>query len=57
MRRRDPDMRAASSHLQSFTSGLREAGALASAGTSLAESIAKIARTIGPMAAGVVALL
>jgi hypothetical protein len=57
MRRREPDVRAASGHLESFVSGLKEAGALASAGTSLVESIAKIARTLGPLAVGVLALL
>jgi hypothetical protein len=55
--RRGPNTAAASRHLQSFTTGLKEAGALASAGASLAESIGKIARWLGPLAAGVLGLL
>jgi hypothetical protein len=55
--RPDPDPSAASRHLQSFTTGLKEAGALATAGVALAESIAKIAHWLGPLGAGVLALL
>jgi hypothetical protein len=47
----------AAQHLGSFVSGLKQAGALASAGSSFAASIAKLATWIGPLAAGVVALL
>ena len=55
--RPDPDKGAASRHLQSFTSGLKEAGALATTGVTLAESIAKIAHWLGPLGAAVLALL
>jgi hypothetical protein len=55
--RPDPDKGVASRHLQSFTSGLKEAGALATAGVTLAESIAKIAHWLGPLGAAVLALL
>ena len=44
-------------HLQSFTAGLKDAGALAASGVPLAESIAQIAHWLGPLAAGVLALL
>lgn len=57
LRGRGPDTEATSTHLHSFTSGLKEAGALASAGNGLGESIARIARALGPVAAGVLALL
>jgi hypothetical protein len=55
--RRKPDTRAVSRHLQSFATGLKEAGALASAGTSLAMLIEKIARWLGPLGAAVHAVL
>ena len=55
--RPDPDTTTASRHLQSFTTGLKDAGALAASGVALAESIAKIAHWLGPLAAGVLALL
>lgn len=55
--RPDPDPAAAGRHLQSFTANLKEAGALATAGVALAESIAKIAHWLGPLGAGVLALL
>jgi thiamine monophosphate kinase len=55
--RPDPDKGAASRHLQSFTTGLKDAGALATAGVTLAESIAKIAHWLGPLGAAVLALL
>ena len=57
VRRPDPDTTAASRHLQSFTSTLKDAGALATAGATLAESIARIAHWLGPLGAGVLALL
>ncbi len=57
LRRPGPHAEATSKHLQSFTGVLKDAGALASAGNSLGESIAKIARALGPVAAGVLALL
>jgi pSer/pThr/pTyr-binding forkhead associated (FHA) protein len=43
-------------HLRSFTAGLKEAGALAAAGVTVVESIARIAHWLGPVAAGVLAL-
>lgn len=55
--RPDPDPAAAGRHLRSFTANLKEAGALAAAGVALAESIAKIAHWLGPLGAGVLALL
>jgi hypothetical protein len=55
--RPDPDAAMASHHLQSFTANLKEAGALATSGVVLAESIAKIAHWLGPLGAGVLALL
>ena len=57
MRGREPDRGAAGRHLHAFTAGLKEAGALASAGTTVAESIGRIARWLGPVAAGVLSLL
>jgi FHA domain len=53
----EPDTKAASQHLQSFTANLKEAGALATAGVALVEGIAKIAQWLGPLGAGVLALL
>jgi hypothetical protein len=55
--RPDPDTTTASRHLRSFTTGLKDAGALAASGVALAESIAKIAHWLGPLGAGVLALL
>jgi hypothetical protein len=57
VRRPEPDTAAAGRHLQSFTAGLKDAGALAAAGVTVAESIARIAHWLGPVAAGVLALL
>jgi hypothetical protein len=57
VRRPEPDAGAAGRHLQSFTAGLKEAGALAAAGVTVVESIARIAHWLGPVAAGVLALL
>jgi hypothetical protein len=53
----EPDTKAASQHLRSFTANLKEAGALATAGVALVEGIAKIAQWLGPLGAGVLALL
>ncbi|HEV2873418.1 MAG TPA: hypothetical protein VG409_18605, partial [Actinomycetota bacterium] len=55
--RPDPDTTAAGRHLRSFTANLKEAGALATAGVTLAESIAKIAHWLGPLGAAALALL
>ena len=55
--RPDPDPTTAGRHLQSFTANLKEAGALATAGVALAESIAKIAHWLGPLGAAALALL
>ena len=57
VKRGEGDHTKANQHLESFTAGLRQAGALASAGTSLAESIAKVARWLGPLGVAVLALL
>lgn len=57
VRRPEPDTAAAGRHLQSFTAGLKDAGALAAAGVTVVESIARIAHWLGPVAAGVLALL
>jgi hypothetical protein len=48
---------AAAGHLEALTRGLRGAGALAGSGATLAESIVKLARWLGPLGAGVLALL
>jgi hypothetical protein len=55
--RPEPDAAAASRHLQSFTANLKEAGALATAGIAVVEGITKIAQWLGPLGAGVLALL
>src|SRR4029453_19461067 len=55
--RPDPDKGAASRHLQSFTTGLKDAGALATPGRSLAEARAKMAHWLGPLGAAVLAVL
>jgi hypothetical protein len=55
--RPDPDTATAGRHLQSFTASLKEAGALATAGVALAESIAKIAHWLGPLGTAALALL
>jgi hypothetical protein len=58
VRRPEPDTAAAGRHLQSFTAGLKDAGALAAAGVTVVESITRIAHWLGPVAAaGVLALL
>jgi hypothetical protein len=57
VRQDNPDRQALGQHLGAFVQGLREAGSLASAGTSLIESLSKIARWLGPLGAGVLALL
>lgn len=57
VRRPEPDTAAAGRHLQSFTAGLKEAGALAAAGATVVESIARVAHWLGPVAAGALALL
>ncbi len=53
----DDQRDAAAQHLHAFTAGLKEAGAMASAGSSLVESIGKVARWLGPLGATVLALL
>jgi hypothetical protein len=57
VRRPEPDTAAAGRHLRSFTAGLKEAGALAAAGATVVESIARVAHWLGPVAAGALALL
>lgn len=51
------DKETAAGHLESFVAGLKKAGAVASAGSSFIESVTKLAKWIGPLAAGVIALL
>jgi hypothetical protein len=43
------DATATAGHLRSFAAGLEEAGALASAGSDVIESIGTIARWLGPV--------
>jgi hypothetical protein len=52
-----PDKRAARTHLQRFVQGLEDAGAPATAGTTLVESIRKVAGWLHPVSAAVVRLL
>jgi hypothetical protein len=52
-----PDPTTAGRQLQSFTTTLKEAGALATAGVALAEPIAKIAHWLGPLGTAALALL
>ena len=52
-----PDKVAIGDHLSLFAAGLRQAGALAAAGTSLLTSIQAIAHWLGPLGAAVLALL
>lgn len=54
---RTSDKREAADHLGAFASVLKRANAVASAGSGLVESVAKIAKWVGPLAAGVLALL
>lgn len=53
----EPDRSVVGSHLSRLTQGLKDAGALASAGESVLRSLGTIARWVGPVAAGVLALL
>jgi hypothetical protein len=57
VRRPEPDRAAASSHLSRFVQGLKDAGALATAGTAVLQSIRALATWIGPVGAGIIALL
>jgi len=51
------DKKAAADHLGSFVSAVQKADAVASAGSSFVESIAKIAKWLGPVAVGVLSIL
>ena len=51
------DKKAAADHLGSFVSAVKQADAVATAGTSFVESIAKIAKWLGPVAVGVLSFL
>ena len=51
------DKEAAAGAFESFLDRLRQAGALADAGASFADSVGKIVRWLGPLAAGAIALL
>jgi hypothetical protein len=53
----EPDRSVVGGHLSRLTEGLKEAGALASAGESVLRSLGMIARWLGPIGAGVLALL
>lgn len=53
----EPDRSAVGEHLSKLTRGLKEAGALASAGESVLRSLGTIASWLGPVGAGVLALL
>jgi len=55
--RDEPDREAAAGHLQRFTEGLRQAGALASAGASVMGALSTLAHWLGPLGAGVASLL
>ncbi|WP_327586035.1 hypothetical protein OHA25_02670 [Nonomuraea sp. NBC_00507] len=57
VRAETPDREQAADHLQALTSGLERAGALADAGTSLVDALGRIAQWLGPLGAGVIALL
>ncbi|MGP3964712.1 hypothetical protein ACTWPT_53030 [Nonomuraea sp. 3N208] len=52
-----PDREQAAGHLEALTSGLERAGALADAGTTLIDALGRIAQWLGPLGAGVIALL
>jgi hypothetical protein len=51
------DKPAAGAHLKRFTTVLRDAGALAAAGATVIEPLARIARWLGPLGTAVLALL
>jgi hypothetical protein len=51
------DKAQAAGHLESLVSGVQQAGALASAGATFAESVGRIAAWLGPVAAAVLHLL
>lgn len=53
----EPDRPEAGRRLHTLTEGLKEAGALATAGSSLVESLVKLATWLGPLGAAVLALL
>jgi hypothetical protein len=53
----EPDREKAAGHLERFTHGLRQAGALASTGTALLGALGSLAHWLGPLGAGVLALL
>jgi hypothetical protein len=57
VRRPEPDRAAAGSHLSRLVQGLKDAGALATAGTALVQSLHAVATWLGPVGAGIIALL
>ena len=57
VRRAEPDRGAAGSHLSTLVQGLKDAGALAAAGTAFVQAIHTLAGWLGPVGAGVLALL
>ncbi|MEU6781097.1 hypothetical protein ABZ912_18005 [Nonomuraea angiospora] len=52
-----PDREQAGHHLQELASGLERAGAPADAGATLIDALSRIAQWLGPLGAGVLALL
>lgn len=52
-----PNKQTATSHLRRFTTVLRDAGALATAGAALIEPLTRIGRWLGPIGAAVLTLL
>jgi hypothetical protein len=54
---RTSDKRVAADHLGAFVSVLKQAGAVAAAGNGFVESISKLAKWVGPLAVGILALL
>ena len=57
VRRPEPDRAAVGSHLSRLVQGLKDAGAPATAGTSLVQSVHALATWLGPVGPGIVALL
>ncbi|SHM38882.1 hypothetical protein [Actinacidiphila paucisporea] len=55
--RDEPDREQAGRHLREFAAGLHQAGAIASAGTSLMDAAGRIAHWLGPLGLGAMALL
>lgn len=54
---RKPNAEKAATHLQKLTAGLKEAGELATAGSTVATAISNIAGWLGPIGVGVMSML